>query len=537
MYYEYWQLQKPPFDNVPDPSMYAECHTSMENAIAETLFAIEEGNECLAVIVGDVGLGKTLSLRIIIDSLSPEKYQVALITNPSISFVQLLNEVIGQLTESPCNEKRKVALLEIFNKLLFQKADAGKKIVLLIDEGNAITPANLESLRLLTNMQDDRRNLFTMVLAGQIELARRLEDPKRANFFQRIGTYSRIEKIAPDQLRDYVETRLRLAGATRPIFTEDTYPVFWKYSEQGVPRLINKIAKLSLKAGETYGLEQVDASVVYQVSRQFEKITAVKTAGGRTRKKKEESFYPETVETPLSFAAADPGPENRVEMEDPPRDPEGRAFSTGPTEPFGTVPVIETERQPDPEPVLAEEAAVPVMEESATTAGEEAGAVLALAAGSSPAADEGVNLSRTWGEEGKPVSLLQAEAEKEDPVSDAAPDTEEIINEEEKAAAAPPEALEAEEPVNGTPAFGEVSEEIEVGSFKIQLHLPAQFLSQALSAGPEARLQMAGLAAAQAIKNNTQLSTSPAVDPFSVWSDLRTQILKRLDVPEPGMAA
>ena len=60
MYFEYWHLQKPPFDNVPDPSMYAECHTSMENAIAETLFAIEEGNECLAVIIGDVGLGKTL---------------------------------------------------------------------------------------------------------------------------------------------------------------------------------------------------------------------------------------------------------------------------------------------------------------------------------------------------------------------------------------------------------------------------------------------------------------------------------------------
>ena len=65
MYYDYWSLNKSPFDNVPDPTMYAECHASMENAIAETLFAIEEGNECVAVIVGDVGLGKTLSIRII----------------------------------------------------------------------------------------------------------------------------------------------------------------------------------------------------------------------------------------------------------------------------------------------------------------------------------------------------------------------------------------------------------------------------------------------------------------------------------------
>ena len=60
MYYEYWGLKKPPFDNVPDPTMYVESHASVENTIAETLFAIEEGNECIAVIVGDVGDGRIL---------------------------------------------------------------------------------------------------------------------------------------------------------------------------------------------------------------------------------------------------------------------------------------------------------------------------------------------------------------------------------------------------------------------------------------------------------------------------------------------
>jgi len=61
MYCDYWNLVKPPFDNVPDASMYVDCHESMENVISETLFAIKEGNECLTVIVGEVGLGKTLS--------------------------------------------------------------------------------------------------------------------------------------------------------------------------------------------------------------------------------------------------------------------------------------------------------------------------------------------------------------------------------------------------------------------------------------------------------------------------------------------
>ena len=274
MYYEYWGLKKPPFDNVPDPSMYVESHISVENTIAETLFAIEEGNECIAVIVGDVGLGKTLSLRMILDSLDQEKYKIAFITNPDMSFVQLLRETIGQLTGKQCETKGKINLLETFNKLLFETIDEGKKVLIFIDEANAISPANLESLRLLTNMQDDNRNLFTIVLSGQMELARRLEHPKRANLFQRIGTYNRIDKIQSEELlKNYVETRLKLAGTTKKIFTEDTFPFLWEYSEHGVPRLINKICKLCLKAGETNEFDKITGEVVNQIGERFQKLT------------------------------------------------------------------------------------------------------------------------------------------------------------------------------------------------------------------------------------------------------------------------
>ena len=223
MYYSYWGLKKPPFDNVPDPSMYVEFQASVENAIAETLFAIEEGDECLAVIVGDVGMGKTLSLRIILDSLEQDKYKIALITNPDISFIQLLREIIGQLTGKQCEAKKRVELLEIFNKLLFETTDEGKRILIFIDEANAIAPANLESLRLLTNMQEDNRNLFTIVLSGQLELARTLEHPKRANLFQRIGTYNRIDKLnSVEMLTEYIGTRVKHAGGgSKRIFTED----------------------------------------------------------------------------------------------------------------------------------------------------------------------------------------------------------------------------------------------------------------------------------------------------------------------------
>ncbi len=288
MYYEYWGLKKPPFDNVPDPSMYVDCHESVENTIAETLFAIEEGNECVAVIVGDVGLGKTLSLRIILDSLDHEKYRIAFITNPDMSFIQLLREILGQLTGVQCEIKGKIGLLETFNRLLFETMDQGRKVLIFIDEANALTPANLESLRLLTNMQDDSRNLLTIVLAGQVELAKRLEHPRRANFFQRIGTYCKLEKIGSEDLtKNYIETRLRLAGSDTSVFTDDASRAIWEYSEYGVPRLINKICKLCLKAGETNSFSHISAEVVKQVGDRFQRLSGPAVQKRRPRKRPE----------------------------------------------------------------------------------------------------------------------------------------------------------------------------------------------------------------------------------------------------------
>ena len=286
MYYEYWDLKKPPFDNVPDPSMYVESHGSVETAISETLFAIEAGNECISVIVGDAGTGKTMTLRMIMDSLEQEKYKIAFITNPDMSFVQLLREIIGQLTQEECEAKRKIELLDHFKKFLFETIDEGKKVLIFIDEANAISPANLESLRLLTNMQDESRNLFSIVLSGQMELAERLEHPKRVNLLQRIGSYNRIDKIqSEDLIREYVGARLKLAGGTKKIFSDDVYTYLWEYSDHGIPSLVNKICKLSLKAGETKGLHEITGDVIKQVGERFERLVGPAIQKRRPRKR------------------------------------------------------------------------------------------------------------------------------------------------------------------------------------------------------------------------------------------------------------
>jgi type II secretory pathway predicted ATPase ExeA len=302
MYLDYWKLNKHPFNNVPDPEMYFDMHQSVESSVSELLFAIEEGDECLAVVVGPVGVGKTMCLRIVLNALNQSKYRIAFVTNPDMTFPQLLREIIGQIKGKECLEKRKDRLFEEFNRLLFETSDAGKRVVVFIDEGNAIKPHNLDSLRLLTNMQDDHQNLLTIVLAGQPELGKRLEDPRRENLFQRIGVYCKIEGIdSRENMKDYIEHRLERAGLSGDsMFTESAYDEVWKLSEGGMPRLINKMCKLSLKAGQTNNLQCIDADIVKAVGDRFRRIYVRMRATRKVVKPVEVKEVNAVVEQPVT---------------------------------------------------------------------------------------------------------------------------------------------------------------------------------------------------------------------------------------------
>jgi len=538
-YYEYWDLKKSPFDNVPDPTMYAECHVSMENAIAETLFAIEEGNECIAVIVGDVGLGKTLSIRIIIDSLDHDKYKIALVTNPDMSFIELVREIIGQLTGKQCEERRRINLLEIFNKILFETIDEGKKVLIFVDEANAISPANLESLRLLTNMQDDQRNLFTIVLAGQLELARRLEHPKRANLLQRIGTFSRIDKIeSVDLVRSYVETRLRLAGGSRKIFTDDAYDFLWEYSDYGVPRLINKVCKLSLKAGETNQFAQISGEVVRQIGERFRHLAGPAVQKRRPRKKLESKVLEEEEKIPVSVDPSTLSVEAFRDRRHPAETAEEETIEPFAVEmepekipePVETIPPVMEEPSPEEAPV-AEQIAKPV---EAQRPVESVSPVVEI---QTPTAEPEVTEETAKPvEEPKPLESVPPVEEKQAPTAEAAV-TEETVKpvEAPKPIAEPAEAeqtakqVETPKPAPELPdAKNEILEEMEIEGFKVAIAIPYHVFQQAHSATHEYRLKVAGALAAQILKKYPELTSTPSADPISIWSDIREFVAGQL---------
>jgi type II secretory pathway predicted ATPase ExeA len=492
MYCEYWNLNKPPFDNVPDPSMYVDCHVSMENVISETIFAIKEANECFAVIIGDVGLGKTLSLRIIIDSLEPHKYKIALITNPSISFTQLLREIIGQITGKQCEEKTKVDLLEIFNHLLFEVIDQDMKIVIFIDEANAISPANLENLRLLTNMQDDKRNLFTLVLAGQMELARRLEHPKRANLFQRIGTYGRIDKLPSEEsVKTYIESRLKLAGAQRKLFTEDCIPVIWEASDHGIPRLINKICKLCLKAGETNEFRIITPEVASQIAERFQKLSQVALQKRKPRNR------PDLELT-----------DDEISMLEEMEDSEDISETMTVQETESKSPIVAEELQESPQTITPQKTATQVP---------------------TPAEDLEARAKVISQQETVPQMSLR----KIDASTISFKKHIETKTEQESPIPAEEVQVQIDRLNTLTKKFKdeeEVYEEVQIGSHKIKLTIPKHIIKQAASSDRESANRLAGYWAAQIMKNNQQLTSSPLIDPVSVWNEIKDVILSKMNI-------
>lgn len=487
MYCEYWNLNKPPFDNVPDSSMYVDCHESMEDVISETIFAIKEGNECFAVIVGDVGLGKTLSLRIIIDSLEPEKYKVALITNPSLSFIQLLREIIGQITGKQCTETTKVDLLEIFNRLLFEINDQGKKIVIVIDESNVLSSANLDDLRLLTNMQDDDRNLFTLILAGQMELAQKLEHPKRANLFQRIGTYGHIQKLPSEKaVQTYIESRLKLAGAHEKIFSDDAIPVIWEFSEHGVPRLINKICKLCLKAGETNEFKMISGDVASQIADRFQKLSKFSFQKHKTQS-------PPEIELP---------PQENISDKPEVKELKKKPKSSTPRKAASKVKASLKPIPSQPEVVPFEKKVIPPLRASAED--------IPLQGRAKAAESKVVPLART----STTYVPLQQEAKVVE--TKTVPPIQ---------ASSTPETNE-EQPII---AEQEVYEEVLIGKQKVKMSIPDNVIRQAKLANTESKNKLAGYWSAQVIKENPHVMHSPLIDPVSIWFEIKSVILNKFN--------
>lgn len=259
MYEAYWGLSEKPFENTPDPRFFFASGQHQE-ACARMLYCIRE-RKGAGFLTGAFGCGKTVVGHVIFQELNQERYRSAFITNPRLSEVDFLRMVAYQLgvIHPPSN---KTEVLIALQELVANNASEGRDTVVLVDEAHTIVDLGVfEELRLLLNFQVAERFLVTLLLFGQPELARVINENKP--FEQRIGIKSRLEGLTLEETRDYVVHRLRVAGMAHPetVFSQEALGLVYE-STGGLPRRINRLCDVCLLAGFGARAQTVDAAVV-----------------------------------------------------------------------------------------------------------------------------------------------------------------------------------------------------------------------------------------------------------------------------------
>ncbi len=262
MFEEFFGLQTKPFGKTPDPAFLFESRQHKE-ALARLEYAVEEKE--LALLVGDIGSGKTTLSRALIDRLG-EARPVVLLINPRLTPVQLLRAIARGLGIEPARFRND--LLDQIHTKLFELYESKREPVLMIDEAQLIpTKATFDEIRLLTNFQLDDQNLLSVVLIGQPELEARLERDAYAPLRQRIGMRSSLGPLSLEETIEYIEHRIRVAGGARNPFSREAMAEIHTTSG-GIPRLINTLATTALLDAFGEDAETIDPSRVVAAARE-----------------------------------------------------------------------------------------------------------------------------------------------------------------------------------------------------------------------------------------------------------------------------
>ena len=242
-YLEHFGLSSEPFSNAPVSRFYYNA-PQHQQALARLLYAVNS-MKGLAVLVGEIGAGKTTLARRMLDSLPEEEYEAALlvIIHSGITASWLLRRIALQIgVENPAQEK--LALLSQLYQRLLQIYEQGRKAVVLIDEAQMLETRELmEEFRGLLNLEVPERKLISFVFFGLPEIEKNLKlDPPLA---QRVAMRYRLEPFTSDSTEAYIKHRLRLAGAAKNPFTGDAIEAVHRRAG-GTPRVINTICDNAL---------------------------------------------------------------------------------------------------------------------------------------------------------------------------------------------------------------------------------------------------------------------------------------------------
>ncbi len=256
MYTAHFGLREIPFSITPDTSFFFTSPHSQE--ALNTLLVAARAGEGFIKITGEVGTGKTLLCRKFMSSLGDE-FVTAYIPNPYLEPRTLMLALADELEIRLEKDVDQHQLLKSITQRLVDLAMKGKQVVLCLDEAQAIPVESLEALRLLTNLETEKRKLLQIVLFGQPELNRKLELDVIRQLAQRITFHYHLGPLSRDEVEYYLAHRLRIAGFTGArLFSRAAVSKLYAASG-GIPRLINILSHKALMLTYGEGKQQVSA--------------------------------------------------------------------------------------------------------------------------------------------------------------------------------------------------------------------------------------------------------------------------------------
>jgi general secretion pathway protein A len=269
LYLQFFDLSETPFSITPDPA-FIYLSVAHRDALAHLLYGVGQGGAGGFVqLTGEVGTGKTTLCRCLMEQV-PENTQLALILNPLVTPQELLATVCEELgLETSEIEHSNKAMVDLLNEYLLTQHAQGRRVVVVIDEAQNLSPEALEQVRLLTNLETNKDKLLQMVLLGQPELRQLLQRQNLRQLSQRITARYHLSPLGQDESFAYVRHRMKVAGARRIPFGQAALRALYQRSA-GIPRLINIIADRALAGAYAKESHTVSAKLVHAAANEVQ---------------------------------------------------------------------------------------------------------------------------------------------------------------------------------------------------------------------------------------------------------------------------